>query len=130
MRLWVMRASVLLVLAVTACNHATPIYNVPSAEYNATESLSDVDAEKAIKTAGTRLGWTMSKLEPGLIRATLNLRSHVAVVDIAYDDRGYAIDYVDSENLKYDETEGEIHKSYNKWIRNLERYIALESGNV
>ena len=130
MRQWITRASILMVLAITACNHGTPIYNVESADYNAVNGLDSQKAEQAIKTAGTKLGWSMAKLEPGLIRGTLNLRSHVAVVDIAYDNRGFAIDYVDSENLKYDEQSGEIHKSYNKWIRKLERYIALESGNV
>lgn len=130
MRQWITRASILMVLAITACNHGTPIYNVESADYNAAEGLDSTQAEKAIKTAGTRLGWNMAKLEPGLIRGTLNLRKHVAVVDIAYDNRGFAIDYVDSEELKYDEETGEIHKSYNKWIKNLERNIMLESGNL
>lgn len=130
MRQWITRASVLIVFAITACNHAIPIYNVESADYNAINGLDSAQAEKVIKMAGTRLGWNMAKLEPGLIRATLNVRTHMAVVDIAYDNRGYAIEYVDSENLNYDEEKSAIHKSYNKWIKNLERYIALESGNV
>ncbi len=130
MRQWITRASVLVaLLAITACNHATPVYNVESAAYN-TDALDGTQAEKAIKTAGTKLGWNMAKLEPGLIRGTLNLRKHVAVVDISYDGRGYSIDYVDSENLKYDEETGQIHKNYNSWIQNLERQIRLESGNV
>ena len=78
MRQWITRASVLVaLLAITACNHATPVYNVESAAYN-TDALDGTQAEKAIKTAGTKLGWNMAKLEPGLIRGTLNLRKHVA----------------------------------------------------
>ncbi len=129
MRQWITRASVLVALAITACNHATNVYNVEGAGYNI-DALDGSQAEQAIKTAGTKLGWNMAKLEPGLIRGTLNLRKHVAVVDISYDGRGYSIDYVDSENLKYDEETGQIHKNYNSWIQNLERQIRLESGNV
>lgn len=130
MRKWINRASVLIVLAITACNHATDLYNVERSSYNVVDALSSARAEKAIKNAGSRLGWQMTTVQPGLIRGTLNLRKHYAVVDINYDGRGYSIDYIDSENLKYDDEKGKIHKSYNKWIQNLERQIRIESGNV
>lgn len=131
MRKWITLASVLFVFATTACvNHATGIYNVDRATYNATDALNSERAERAIRNAGSRLGWEMATVQPGLIRGTLNLREHQAIVDIDYDGRGYSINYIDSENLKYDEEKNVIHKNYNNWIRNLERQIRIESGNI
>lgn len=124
-------APFLLALAITACvNHATPIYNVERSSFNSTEALDASRAEQAIKAAGSRIGWNMETLSPGLIRGTLNLREHVAVIDINYDGRGFSIDYVDSENLNYDEATNAIHKSYNKWIGILERRIRAEAASV
>jgi hypothetical protein len=131
MRKWMSRATVLVALAITACvSHATPVYNVDRASYNTSDALDSDRAARAIKTAGTKLGWDMAEVQPGLIRGTLNVRKHHAVVDIDYDGRGYSINYVESENLNYDPEKLAIHKNYNSWIHNLERQIRLESGNV
>jgi hypothetical protein len=59
-----------------------------------------------------------------MARATLNLRSHVAVTEIAYDETRFTIRYADSRNLGYDGTS--IHKNYNGWIQNLERAISQQ----
>lgn len=131
MRKWITRAPLLAILAVMACvNHATDLYNVDRASYNAADALDSKRAEEAIRNAGSRLGWEMATVQPGLIRGTLNLREHQAIVDIDYDGRGYSINYIDSENLQYDEEKNAIHKSYNKWIQNLERQIRIESGSI
>ena len=101
-------------MAITACvNHATDIYNVELSSYNATETLDAKRAEQAIKTAGSKIGWEMDTIRPGLIRGTLNVRKHLAVVDISYDGDRFSIDYVESENLAYDVEKNLIHKSYN-----------------
>jgi len=124
-------ASLLIALAITACvSHATDIYNVERSSYNASEPLDAKSAEKAIRSAGSKIGWQMDTIRPGLIRGTLNVRSHLAVIDINYDARGFSIDYVDSENLNYDEETNAIHKSYNKWIGILERRIRAEATDV
>jgi hypothetical protein len=124
-------ASLLIVLAIAACvSHATPIYNVEHSSFNATGPLDDRRAEQAIKTAGSKIGWEMETVRPGLIRGTLNLREHLAVIDIDYDTEGFSINYVDSENLNYDEGKNAIHKSYNKWIGILERRIRAEASAV
>lgn len=123
--------SLLIALAITACvSHATNIYNVDGASYNATDPLDAKSAEQAIKNAGSKIGWNMETIRPGLIRGTLNLREHLAVIDIDYDAQGFSINYVDSENLNYDEEANVIHKSYNKWIGILERRIRAEASNA
>jgi hypothetical protein len=66
----------------------------------------------------------MVPVRPGVMRATLNLRTHVAVAEITYDAQHFAIRYVDSVNLQYDGTS--IHKNYNSWIQNLERAISQQ----
>ena len=122
--------SLLVVLAIAACNHATDIYNVELSSYNATAPLDAQSAETAIKRAGSKIGWQMDTIRPGLIRGTLNVRKHLAVIDISYDSEGFSIEYVDSENLQYDEDAQVIHKSYNKWIGILERRIRAEASSI
>ncbi len=60
----------------------------------------------------------------GTIRGTLNIRSHQAVVLIAFKEKEYSINYESSQNLDY--YQGQIHKNYNSWIRNLDNAIQRE----
>ena len=110
------------VLMLTACRTA-PVYNVHNAAIPNTEKapMTMQDIEAAIVRAGAGLGWNMRPVKPGLITATLNLRSHQAVVDITYDLEDYSIDYKSSINLKYNGTK--IHSNYNGWIQNLNNAI-------
>ena len=101
---------------------ATPIYNVQSAPFLHPGTLETRTAQ--IQRAGAGLGWQMDPIRPGVMRATLNLRTHVAVTEITYDAQRFAIRYVDSSNLGYDGTN--IHKNYNGWIHNLERAISQQ----
>jgi hypothetical protein len=79
------------------------------------------EVEAAIYTGCSRRRWMPTKIRDGLIRATLHQRSHVAVVNIDYDDDSFQLSYVDSDELRYKVAGGEqrIHSSYNKWIKNL-----------
>ena len=79
------------------------------------------DVERAIMRAGQGLGWVMTQVKPGVMTGRLELRSHIAVVEITYDTRTFSIRYKDSTNLDY--ANGNIHKNYNGWIDNLEREI-------
>ena len=110
----------LVALSLGACTR--PIYNVERQNFTTSGTL-DQRAEQ-IRRAGGGLGWQMSPVRPGVMRATLNLRSHVAVTEIAYDEQGFSIRYVDSVNLDYNGTS--IHKNYNGWIENLERAISQQ----
>lgn len=112
-------------LLLASCRSA-PLYNVERSSFNTSERHSLNEMTEAIQRAGTSLGWQMNVERPGLIIATLNLRTHQAVVEIPYDTTGFAIRYQDSTNLDYDGTN--IHKNYNSWIQNLEREIRLQAS--
>lgn len=121
----VLAASLLALLAVGACRTA-PIYN-PSGVSLGTPAGSDLaDITAAIERAGTSLGWQMTEVKPGEIRAVLHNRGYMADALVRYDTSTFSITYQNSERLK---AEGDtIHKAYNKWVRNLEQRIIHEVG--
>lgn len=104
-----------------ACRTA-PIQNQVNGEFIGRGTL----AQRAdqIRRAGASLGWTMESRGPGLMRGTLNLRDHQAVVDIPYDTERFSIRYVGSSNLNYDGTN--IHPNYNSWVQRLQRTIIAQ----
>ena len=108
-----------------------PIYNVAGDAVQSNKpNLTMRDVSKAIMRAGVSLGWQMQETSPGHITGTLQLRDHVAVVDVAYDTQSYSIQYKDSTNLQYNADKGEIHKNYNGWIQNLENGIRTQLLNL
>lgn len=115
---------VTLALLLVGCRTA-PVYNVADAPVNTTSSnVALEDMEKAITRAGVGLGWQMKPVEPGHTIGTLYLRSHMAQVDIRYNQQSYSITYKDSSELNYD---GEsIHSNYNGWIKNLDNQIKAQ----
>ena len=120
--------SAVLLLAV-GCRGPVPIYNVTSAPVAASKpnpSLDDVG--KAILRAGATLGWQMKETKPGQMLGTLNLRKHVAVVDVKYSVKSYNITYKDSTELNYDGQN--IHPNYNSWIEILDKAIKAQLSNL
>lgn len=107
-------------LGLSGCAEA--IYDTGGGTFTG-EAPLDVRA-KQIERAGGGLGWQFDPVRPGVMRATLNLRTHVAVTEITYDQTRFSIRYVDSRNLGYTGTS--IHRNYNSWIRNLERAISQQ----
>ena len=79
-----------------------------------------------IVSPGTGLGWKMTPQEDGRIAGRLDLRKHIAIVDITYTAKAFSITYADSTNLKYDGRL--IHRNYNNWIKNLESRIQATIG--
>jgi hypothetical protein len=61
----------------------------------------------------------MNDTGPGRMVGTLVLRTHTAVVDIAYSTTSYSVTYKSSVDLQ--EANGKIHKNYNGWITNLNK---------
>ena len=111
----------LLALAVVGCR-SNPVYNVAEAPVmTSTRSYSTSDVRNAILQAGASLGWQMKDVKPGLIVATLNVRDHMAQVDIPYNRQTYSIVYRDSQNLDYDGAN--IHSNYNGWVQRLNAAI-------
>lgn len=115
----------LAVVMMTGCRGGGQIYNVKDAPIT-TATGKEVTLEqvtKAIVEAGAGLKWTMAVVKPGQIVGTLNVRSHTAVVDIAYDTKTYNITYKDSVNLKYNADKQTIHENYRGWVQNLDNAI-------
>ncbi|HEC30312.1 MAG TPA: hypothetical protein ENI65_12065 [Gammaproteobacteria bacterium] len=83
---------------------------------------------KAIVRAGIALGWNMRVVKPGHIEATLYLRTHMAKVDVTYNNKDYSIKYKDSKNLDYDGTQ--IHSNYNGWVSNLSNGINAQLSGL
>lgn len=82
--------------------------------------------QNAIKKAFVGRGWRLREKESDHILARLELRGHRADVKATWGDGVIHLTYVDSENLKFEEKNGEkrIHRNYNNWIINLERDIS------
>jgi hypothetical protein len=89
--------------------------------------------ERAMLSAGAIRNWVVTKVAPGQLQARLNLRSHMALVEIDYDQSSYSIRYKDSKDLKYKFSKRKdtyvIHRNYNSWVQNLngdiQRTLAL-----
>ena len=108
-------------LMLMACRTA-PIQNlehVPVRIKKINYSIEDV--ERGIMQGGVCMGWEMYRKQPGLIEGTLNKGNHVVEVTIQYSKQSYTINYRNSKNMDYDS--GKIHKSYNRWIQDLDKAI-------
>ena len=119
-----------MLVLVSGCR-TSPVYNVDKHGFESSKGdYTEEDVKKAIKRAGSGLGWIISYEEPGHAIGTLYIRDHMAKVDINYDMEGYSITYKDSSNLKYDASEGEaiIHSNYNGWVQNLDNAIRTQLG--
>ena len=113
-------------LVVVGCARRDALYQPPPVSF---VRLPVENVEAGIYAGARRRGWVPSKLHDGLIQATLHLRSHVAVVDIAYDADSFRLRYVRSENLNYErEADGtqRIHQHFNIWQQNLIQDISEE----
>ena len=114
-------ASTLGAAALAACARTAPIEE-GGGEFIGPGTLSQ--RADQIRRAGAGLGWRMEPQGPGLMRGTLDLRAHQAVVAIPYDTQRFSIRYLSSSNLDYD---GQvIHRNYNSWVRNLQNAIMAQ----
>lgn len=118
----------LLSLLICACT-SNPVLNfkdgyVPNNRDGNPQSVETV--QDAIFAAATDRGWSPRLLEPGLIEATIFLRTHSATVEIPFNEESYSINYKDSTDLDY--TGSSIHRNYNNWVLNLSNSIQRELG--
>jgi hypothetical protein len=76
---------------------------------------------KAIKASLLGRAWAVTSEDAGHIVSTLNVREHMAKIDIVYDLQTVQIRYLDSGELMYAEKKGQrvIHRNYLNWIANL-----------
>lgn len=113
----------------TGCRTAT-VYNVSNNSVDTDKKVSNKQVYSSIKKAGLGLGWIVKKVGPGLAEAKLNLRTHMALVEIPYSKDGYSINYKKSINLNYDQKKGIIHSNYNGWVQNLDNAIQVELSGL
>lgn len=125
LKILTMGIALIATLLLVGCG-TVPVYNISDApvEVDAT-NYSAKDVKKAIIKAGMELGWRIKEREPGELVGKLHVRKHMATVKIPYSKSGYSIIYTESTGLKYNAEKDEIHKSYNKWIRNLDQKIQM-----
>jgi len=98
---------------------AGKVYNV--AKPTVEQSCTKVQMKNAIVAALQHFRWLVIEDTDGKLVAEYRRGKIMAKIAITYTASSYEINYVDSENLKYD---GEnIHSKYNGWIRNLEKEI-------
>jgi len=88
--------------------------------------MSAQQVVKAIKAGLVGRTWEVTEEQPGRILSQLHLRSHVAKIELTYDDTAITIRYLDSVDLMYEEKKGQryIHRNYLNWIANLRTDIS------
>ena len=106
-----------------------PVYDVvdaPVIEPASGAKLTADQVKQSIMLAGASLGWQIKEVQPFLLEGTLNVRTHMAQVNIPYSAQRYSIVYKDSQNLQYDGKM--IHTNYNGWVQNLDKAIKARMG--
>lgn len=90
-------------------------------------TLTPAHIEEAIRYGAVTREWTVLSSDAERVQLRLNLRSHSVDVAVRYDDHGFDIDYVSSQNLEYQIKDGQalIHPNYNVWISRLSDTIAV-----
>ncbi|MCA7011707.1 hypothetical protein LF934_03540 [Dickeya dadantii] len=114
-------ASMVCVLALAGCARTAPVMNTTTpiaGNYTADQ------VKIAILQAGLQRKWVMTPVAPGVINGRIDDRGHSADIRVNYTPSNYTINYVNSYNLKADD--GKIHKTYNRWVNNLDREIQLK----
>ena len=111
--------STVLILAATVAHARTGIIDINDAAIPAGLNLDAIT--NAIAAGVVDRSWTPKVVGPGHVEAHLFIRSHVAIVDITFDESAYSITYKDSDNLDY--KNGRIHRNYNRWVANLNQAL-------
>lgn len=112
-------AAIAVVGALAGCARTAPIdqvHSTVSAGHTGNKWKSDSESWR----------WTqMDYVEAGqgIIKARQQSRDHSAEIRINYTASSYDINYENSQNLQA--SGGQIHKNYNRWVRNLDKDIQL-----
>lgn len=108
---------IVLALAAAGCRSYPTVYEVKNQPVALAPGKT---MRQAILQAGRGRRWMMHEVRPGLMEARLLVRSHEVTVHIPYTQDTFSIEYVDSNNMKYDPKTNRIHRKYKQWVRNLE----------
>ncbi len=107
--------SLLFIALLAGCGRVQPILNFEDSPV--AFNLQTADVKAAIVVAATNRGWVITGNEANEMTAKIVSRTHSATVRISYSEKFYSIIYVESSNLK--ESNGNIHRNYNRWVNNL-----------
>lgn len=87
------------------------------------------DVQVGILAACREKGWSAGLVEPGMIEASITVRSrHKAKIDIQFSATHYSLKYKESYGLVYQD--GRIHSNYNHWVAQLDAEIKREFGLI
>jgi hypothetical protein len=115
----------LLLITAAGCTHTEPVYDVRDETLPAGAfGLPHDEVGRKLAEAVARARWHVDRVEPTQILASYDAGRHGATVAITWTDRTYNIGLVSSNNLR--EQGGQIHRTYNAWVRSLEREINTE----
>ncbi|HKW55185.1 MAG TPA: hypothetical protein VJO12_15945 [Stellaceae bacterium] len=110
------------VIMASACSRTRPVYNVQDHPIPAaTQQLPLDQIGQTIIQAGRLRHWRMDPAGPGQITGVLDDHGREAVINVTYSQQAYSITLAGSTNLRQEGDE--VHKKYNKWVRQLEREI-------
>ncbi|MBB1202096.1 hypothetical protein EGM70_17595 [Enterobacteriaceae bacterium 89] len=84
---------------------------------------TEAQVRTAILKAGLSRQWMMTDAGPGVIKGRQQARDHSANIIVQYSANSYIIKYDSSINLMA--SGGQIHKTYNRWVHNLDKDIQL-----
>jgi len=107
-----------------------PLYTPEPIQVPAGRSAEAV--KKAVRKALFDKGWEARDIGPGHLQGkhtkSGKKESHTAIVDVKFDTKTVRIGYKSSENLNYSKEDGSIHKTYNSWVKYLEKNIRANLG--
>ncbi len=89
--------------------------------------LTEQMVRARILNAANNIGWQPLKDEPGRMELMYDKAGkHQVYIEVNYDAAGFDINYLRSNNLAYEERDGQrkIHPNYNRWIKNLNKQIS------
>jgi hypothetical protein len=85
--------------------------------------------QQVIRIAAATRGWKVATQAVGRMELINVVRDHTMSVELAYDETGYRLRYLQSTNLLYAAKGGNlrvIHKNYNEWLNEL--VLAINGG--
>jgi hypothetical protein len=114
--------TILLIVALAGCNRVQQTYTVQDHPLPALAQTPNTgQITDAIAEAAQSAGWQVERVGASDLRASQKWQSHVAIVMITHNNRGFSIRNDGSTNLR--STGDWIHKEYNSRVHKLEGAI-------